>query len=177
MLALNGHRDDNFGELSNGTAGSSERDAAMQLWCGAVEFGGGGRAGDVGSETDGEHHGLRTNHEHSAVWDVQFDCQSGGRCGDVRRLGRIDAAALRAGDPRTVGPRFADGARARYANFKQYQQVHVYLGRGDSNPDASHNHRDGSVTRNPEARNILHFEVNLRALQTICSTRRTPCDI
>ncbi len=118
----------------------------MQFWRRAKQPGGAtyqlrNDRGAVGSD----HYGLRSDREHSSIWDVQFSVEPYGRgcyCGSV---GCVDADAVRPGYTCAVGAWSTDSVDRQHACSYEFFKTDVYVGRSHTDHQSRRIYRDGPV--------------------------------
>ncbi len=101
-----------------GNASLHGGDVAVQFWRGAELARGPAGEQSADGNTGCEHHGQQADGEHHAIRYVLINGESHCRSRNGRGAGRVDADALRSRDPRTVGPRSADGPDRKHASAR-----------------------------------------------------------
>ena len=136
----------------NGSTSFNGCNDDVQLRCGTQHARRGCSNSAGAGTTSGEHNGPCSHDEYSAIWNVSVDGKSGGggcNCGSV---GSLDADAVYPRHFGALGTGFANCSSPRNAGTSKHVEVHVQLGRRDSDHHARHDSKlDGLIEKSPDS--------------------------
>jgi hypothetical protein len=103
----------------------------VHVRCCAVELGGFTHEPGPSHDAGRQYHGQQALHECVAFWNMHEHCQSDGGCCDCRSAWSFDTYALYSYDHGSMGARKSKSIVGQHANFKQFVEIDVQLGRGN----------------------------------------------